>query len=61
MPLGHISFNFIAGDVEKVKDAALRNMAIAFNNHKKTIWANYVKGGKKTLEFNGTMEKQREH
>ena len=40
--------HFVAADVEKVKDAALRKMAIAFNNHKKTLWNNYVKGGKKT-------------
>ena len=36
-------------------------MAIAFNTHKKTIWAKYVEGGKKTREFKGTLEKQREH
>ena len=36
-------------------------METAFRNHKKTIWANYVKGGKKTPEFKGTLEKQREH
>ena len=53
--------HFTAADVEKVKDAALRKMAIAFNNHKKTVWNNYVKVGKKTPEFKGTLEKQREH
>nr|XP_045084396.1 uncharacterized protein LOC123493968 [Aegilops tauschii subsp. strangulata] len=53
--------HFIDADVQKVKDAALRKMAVAFNNHKKSIWAKYVEGGKKTLEFTGTLEKQREH
>ena len=48
-------------DVEKVKDAALRKMEIAFNNHKKTIWKDCVKAGKKTPEFKGTLENQREH
>ena len=47
--------------MQKVKDAALRKMAVAFNNHKKTIWANYIKGGKKTLEFTRTLEKQSNH
>ena len=50
-----------AVDVEKVKDAAVWKMAIAFNNHKKTIWNKYVAGGKKTPEFTGTLEKQRDH
>ena len=53
--------HFTTADVEKVKDAALRKMAIAFNNHKKTVWNNYVKAGKKTPEFKGTLENQREH
>ena len=53
--------HFTNADVEKVKDAALRKMAIAYNNHNKTVWANYVKGGKKTPEFKGTLEKQRDH
>ena len=35
-------------------------MAIAFNNHKKTVWKDYLKVGKKTPEFKGTLEK-REH
>ena len=39
---------FTDADVQKVKDATLKKMAIAFNNHKKTVWANYVEGGKKT-------------
>ena len=43
--------HFTAVDVEKVKVAALRKMAVAFNNHKKTVWVAYVKGGKKTPEF----------
>ena len=33
-----LSDHFTDADVQKVKDAALRKMAIAFNNHKKTIW-----------------------
>ena len=53
--------HFTAADVEKVKDAAIRKMAIAFNNHKKTVWKDYVKAGKKTPEFKGTLENQREH
>ena len=53
--------HFTDADVQKVKAAALRKMAVAFNNHKKSIWAKYVKGGKKTPEFKGTLEKQREH
>jgi hypothetical protein len=51
--------HFTDADVQKVKDAALRKMAVAFNNHKKNIWAKY--GGKKTPEFTGTLEKQRDH
>ena len=35
-------------DLEKVKNGALKKMAIAFNNHKKTIWAAYVNAGKQT-------------
>jgi hypothetical protein len=48
--------HFTDAYVQKVKDAALRKMAVAFNNHKKNIWAKY--GGKKTPEFTGTLEKQ---
>ena len=33
-------------DREKVKKSALKKMAIAFNNHKKRIWAKYVAEGK---------------
>ena len=50
--------HFTDADVEKVKDAALRKMAVAFNNHKKCVWDQYVKGGKKTPVFKGTLEKQ---
>ena len=53
--------HFIDADVQKVKDAALRKMAVAFNTHKKTVWANYVTAERKTPEFKGTLEKQREH
>ena len=35
--------HFTDADVEKVKNATLRKMAIAFNNHKKSIWTKYVK------------------
>ena len=51
--------HFTDADVQKVKDAALRKMAIAFNNHKKTIWGKYIEGGKKTPEFKGTLQKQK--
>ena len=53
--------HFTTADVEKVKDAALRKMAIAFNNHKKIVCNNYIKEVKKTLEFKGTLEKQGQH
>ena len=53
--------HFTNADVEKVKDAALRKMAIAYNNHNKTVWGNYVAAERNTLEFKGTLEKQREH
>ena len=46
---------------EKVKKSALKKMAIAFCHHKKITWAKYVNGGRKTPEFKGTLEKQREH
>ena len=52
---------FTDADVQKVKDAALKKMAIAFNTHKKTVWANYVTAERKTPEFKGTLKKQREH
>ena len=48
-------------DLEKVKNNALKKMAIAFKNHKKTIWAAYVNAGKQTPEFKGTLEKARDH
>ena len=53
--------HFTDADVQKVKATALRKMAVAFNNHKKCMWANYIDGGKKTLELTGTLEKQRVH
>ena len=52
---------FTDADVQKVKDAALKKMAITFNTHKKTVWANYLANERKTPEFTGTLEKQREH
>ena len=45
--------HFTDADVQKVKDAALRKMAIAFNNYKNHVWDQYVKGGKKTPVFKG--------
>ena len=53
--------HFTEADVQKVKDAALRKMAIAFNTHKKTVWANYLANERKTPDFKGTLEKQREY
>ena len=52
---------FTDADVQKVKNAALKKMAIAFNTHKKTVWANYLANERKTPDFKGTLEKQREH
>ena len=46
---------------EKVKKSALKKMAIAFNNHKKRIWAKYQADGKKTPTFKGTLEKAKDH
>ena len=43
--------HFTDADVEKVKDAALRKMAVAFKNHKNREWDKYVKGGRKTPVF----------
>jgi hypothetical protein len=48
-------------DLAKVRKSALKKMAIAFNNHKKNIWAAYVRAGKQTPEFKGTLEKARDH
>ena len=48
-------------DLEEVKNTALKKMAIAFNNHKKTIWDAYVNAGKQTPKFKGTLEKARDH
>ena len=53
--------HFTEADVEKVKAAALKKMAIAFKTHKKTVWANYLANERKTPDFKGTLEKQREH
>ena len=53
--------HFTKADVQKVKEAALRKMAVAFNNHKNRVWDQYVKGGKKTPVFKGTLEKQSAH
>ena len=53
--------HFTEADGQKVKDAALRKMAVAFNNHKNREWAKYVKGGRKTPVFEGILEKQSAH
>ena len=53
--------HFTEADVQKVKDAALRKMAVAFKNHKNREWDKYVKGGKKTPVFEGTLENQSAH
>ena len=36
-------------------------MAVAFKNHKNREWDKYVKGGRKTPVFKGTLENQRAH
>src|SRR3954468_20140366 len=48
-------------DVQKVKDAAFRKMAVAFKNHKRTTWEKYVKDGRKTPLFEGILENQSAH
>ena len=53
--------HFTEADVQKVKDAALRKMAVAFKNHKIREWAKYVNGGRKTPVFEGTLENQSAH
>ena len=53
--------HFTEADVHKVKDAALRKMAVAFKNHKNREWDKYVKGGRKTPVFEGTLENQSAH
>ena len=64
MGISHVTFtlpdHFTDADVQKVKDAALRKMAVEFNNHTKSIWAKYAEGAKKTPELKGTLEKQRD-
>ena len=53
--------HFTEVDVQKVKDAALRKMAVAFKNHKNREWDKYVKGGRKTPVFEGTLGNQHAH
>ena len=53
--------HFTEAVVQKVKDAALRKMAVAFKNHKNREWDKYVKGGRKTPVFEGTLENQSAH
>ena len=45
----------------KSRTLLLRRWQIAFNTHKKTVRANYLAAERKTPEFKGTLEKQREH
>ena len=40
--------HFTEADVVKVKGAALKKMTIAFNTHKKTVWAIYLAVERKT-------------
>ena len=54
---GHLTDAYL----EKVKNSALKKMAIAFNTHKKTVWSNYLAAERKTPEFKGTLEKARDH
>src|SRR4051812_17657645 len=53
--------HFTEADVQKVKDAAFRNMGVAFKNHKRTTWEKYVKDGRKTPVFEGILENQSAH
>ena len=53
--------HFTEADVQEVKEAALRMMATAFKNYKNREWNKYVKGGRKTPVFKGTLENQRDH
>src|SRR3954466_16022104 len=53
--------HFTEADVQKVKDAAFRKMAVAFKNHKRTTWEKYVKHGRKTPVFEGILENQSAH
>ena len=53
--------HFTEADMRKVKNAAFRKMAVAFKNHKRMTWEKYVKGGRKTPVFEGTLENQSAH
>ena len=53
--------HFTEADVWKVKNAAFRKMAVAFKNYKNREWDKYVKGGRKTPVFEGTLENQSAH
>ena len=46
---------------EKVKQYALKKMAIQFHTWKKKLWYSYVKGGKKTPKFSGALVKVKDH
>ena len=52
-PMEHFTLPnyFTDANVQKVKDTALKKMAIAFNTHKKTVWDNYLANERKTPEF----------
>ena len=45
--------------MDKVKAWILKKMTTQFCNHKKRLWATYVKSGKITPEFKGTQERLR--
>ena len=46
---------------EKVKQFALKKVATQFQTWKKKLWTSYVKGGKKTPEFNGALVNVKDH
>ena len=48
-------------ELEKFKQAALKKMATQFQTWKKKLWSSYVKKGKKTPEFNGSLVKVKDH
>ena len=45
--------HFTEADVEKVKAAALKKMAIAFNTHKKTVWGQLCRKRKEDSRIQG--------
>jgi len=53
--------NLTDADLKKVRNYALKKMAIAFNTFKKNAWTKYVKSKKKTPEFTGALVKAKDH